>query len=77
MLGQYDSPLGVLTITVEGSRLFGQPPGQSKEELIPQSESRFKVANVGAEVIFVREGGKVSKLLIRIGGQEMQAKKTN
>ena len=46
--GQYEGGFGVVTITREGDKLFAQPTGQSKEELIPQSETRFTVASVGA-----------------------------
>ena len=75
-VGKYDSPQGVLTVTRDGDRLFAQPEGSSKEELVARSATKFQVTNVGAEVEFVRdEQGKVAKMLIRIGGQQMEAKK--
>ena len=64
------------TLTVEGDRLYGQPTGQSKEELIPESETVFNVTNVGAKVTFVKDAsGKVTHALINFQGQEIQAKK--
>lgn len=75
-LGKYDSPLGVLTITREGDKLFAQPEGNSKEELVAKAPAKFQVTNVGAEVEFVRDDqGRVGKMLIRIGGQQMEAKR--
>ena len=75
-LGQYDAPIGKLTITRRGDRLFGEPEGDSKEELIPQSENRFSVPTVGADLTFVKDAnGQVTHVLIRVGGREMQAKK--
>jgi hypothetical protein len=76
-VGQYEVPmLGVITITREGNRLFLQPSGESKEELIPKSATQFSVPSIGTEVVFVRdEKGKVTQVIIRHGGQEMQGKK--
>ncbi|MFY9557799.1 MAG: S41 family peptidase [Blastocatellia bacterium] len=75
-VGVYESPLGVVSVTREGDKLFAQPDGNSKEELIVRSSTKFQVATVGAEVEFVRdEGGQVAKMLIRIGGQLMEAKR--
>jgi tetratricopeptide (TPR) repeat protein len=75
-VGQYSSPLGVITVTKEGDRLFVQPEGQAKEALAPQSQSRFSVASVGAQLTFVKDdAGQVVHMLIRIDGQEIQAKK--
>lgn len=75
-VGKYDSPLGVLTITRDGDKLFAQPEGNSKEELVAKSPAKFQVMTVGAEVEFVRDDqGQVAKMLIRISGQQMEAKR--
>ncbi|MEK6322033.1 MAG: S41 family peptidase [Acidobacteriota bacterium] len=75
-IGKYDSPLGVLTITRDGDKLFAQPEGNAKEELVAKSPTKFQVPTVGAEVEFVRdERGQIGKVLIRIGGQQMEAKR--
>ena len=74
--GRYDSPLGVITITLDQGKLFAQPEGSSKEELVAKSSTKFQVTNAGAEVEFVRdEQGQVAKMLIRISGQQMEAKR--
>jgi len=76
-VGEYDVPIGVLVITHEGDKLFGQPKGESKEELIPQEDGSFQVTNVEAKVRFTRDAdGKVVEVTISLGGQEMKGKKT-
>jgi ketosteroid isomerase-like protein len=75
-VGQYDTPFGLLSITREGDHLFGQPNGDTKEELIPESEAIFNVPAVGVKVTFVKDAsGQVSHMIINQGGQEVQAKK--
>lgn len=75
-VGKYDSPVGVITVTREGEKLFGQPEGNTKVELIPRTAARFDVPGADAQVEFVRdEGGRVTKMLIRIGGQQMEGKR--
>jgi ketosteroid isomerase-like protein len=75
-VGQYDTPFGVLSITKEGDKLFGQPGTDSKEELIPESTDQFTVARVGAKLKFVKDAnGQVTHLVLNMQGQEMQAKK--
>ncbi|HZM91094.1 MAG TPA: S41 family peptidase [Blastocatellia bacterium] len=74
--GRYDSPLGIITVTLDEGKLFAQPEGSSKEELIAKSSTKFQVSSVGAEVEFVRdEQGQVAKMLIRMSGQQLEAKR--
>ena len=74
--GRYDSPLGIITVTLDEGKLFAQPEGNSKEELVAKSSTKFQVTSVGAEVEFIRDDqGKVAKMLIRISGQQMDAKR--
>ena len=75
-VGQYDTPFGLLSITKENDRLFGQPNNDTKEELIPESETVFNVPNVGVKIIFVKdESGQVTHMTLSMNGQETQAKK--
>ena len=75
-VGEYELPILTLTITKEGDKLFGQPAGDSKQELIPDSETEFTVSNVEAKVKFVRDDkGKVTHIVVNLHGQEMQGKK--
>jgi len=76
-VGRCEVPtLGVLNITREGDKLFGQPDGESKEELIPQSETQFSVGNIGIQVTFVRdEKGQVAQMIIKRGEHETRGSK--
>jgi len=74
--GSYDSPMGVIEISTDGAKLFAQPAGASKEELTPETDGVFKVAAVGARVTFIKdESGQVTQAVIRLGDQEIKAKK--
>lgn len=76
-VGEYEAPIGVLVITHEGDKLFGQPKGDTKEELQPQDDGSFLVTNVNAKVKFTRdEKGKVIEIVINLNDQEMKGKKT-
>jgi hypothetical protein len=77
-VGEYEvDPVGVLIITHEGDKLFGQPhEGGSKEELLPEEDGSFSVTNVGAKIKFTRDDkGKVIEILVSLNGQEMKGKK--
>jgi hypothetical protein len=75
-VGEYELPIFTLVITREGDKLFGQPAGEKKEELVPESDGTFTVTNVTAKVKFVRDDkGKVIELQVNLGGQEMKGKK--
>ena len=67
----------MLTITSENGRLFGQPTGQSKEELLPESETTFTPSGVsGLRITFVKDDkGLVTELILRQGGAERRAKR--
>ena len=75
-VGEYELPIFILAITHEGDKLFGQPAGDAKEELIPESDGTFSVTNVTAKLKFVRDDkGKIVELQVNMGGQEMKGKK--
>ena len=75
-IGEYElMPNFIVTITREGDKLMGQPTGQSKRELLPESETKFNIPQVGAQVEFVVEGGKATSLILLQGGQKMTARK--
>jgi CubicO group peptidase (beta-lactamase class C family) len=75
--GRYLSEgLGVLTISREGDRLVGQPRGEPKAELIPQSETIFFVKENNSEINFERdEKAKVVRLVMKTGSQTRTARK--
>jgi ketosteroid isomerase-like protein len=74
--GEYETDLFVLVVTREGDKLFAQPHNESKEELVPETETQFKVTNVNATLRFVKDAtGKVTGLEIELQGQQVKGKK--
>ncbi len=71
--GEYEITPGFsITITREGNQLFALPTGQGKAELFPESESRFFLKVVDAEIEFVRGAdGKVTGLVLHQNGRDM------
>lgn len=75
-VGEYELPIFTLVITREGDKLFGQPAGDTKEELVPEADGTFSVTNVSAKIKFIRDDkGKVVELQVNLGGQDMKGKK--
>ena len=75
-VGEYQLEPCSLVITREGDKLFGQPPGDSKEELKPEDDGSFTVTNVNAKVRFNRDDkGKVNEIVVNLNGQDMKGKK--
>jgi CubicO group peptidase (beta-lactamase class C family) len=74
--GKYQlAPNFVLTITVEGGRIFTQATGQQKVEIFPSAEDHFYLKVVDAKLKFTKENGIVSGVILYQGGREMPAKK--
>ena len=73
--GTYEmSPQFKIVMTVEGNQLMTQATGQSKFPLFAESETKFFLKVVDAEVEFVRnEKGDVTHLVLHQGGREMKA----
>lgn len=75
-VGEYEAPIGILVITREGDKLFGQPKGDTREELKPEDDGSFTVTNVNAKIKFIRdEKGKVIEIMVNLNDQEMKGKK--
>jgi D-alanyl-D-alanine carboxypeptidase len=77
LVGEYElAPSFTLIITREGDQLFGTPTGQPKAELFPESESRFFLKVVDAQVDFKRgPDGKATGLVFHQGGRNVPAKR--
>jgi CubicO group peptidase (beta-lactamase class C family) len=75
--GNYELfPGFVLTITKENDRLMTQATGQPKFEMFPESETKFFLKVVEAQIIFQRdETGSVSQLTLHQNSQDMVAKR--
>ena len=76
-VGEYElAPTFSIIVTREGDQIFGQATGQPRFELFPESETRFFLKVVDAQVDFVRGAdGKVTSLVLHQGGRDMPGKK--
>jgi len=76
--GRYElAPNFILTISKEGDRLMAQATGQPQFELFPESETKFFLKVIDAQVTFVKDDtGKVTHLILHQGG-DRQAKRIN
>lgn len=74
-VGVYELQPGFkIEITRDGTRLFGQATGQPQAEIFPQSETRFYLKVVQAQIEFnLNDEGVAESLTLFQGGQEMNA----
>ncbi len=75
--GEYQlSPTFILSVTVEGNRIYTQATGQQRVEIYPASETEFFLKVVEAEIHFtVEDDGTVSGLILHQGGMKMPAER--
>ncbi|HEX4959945.1 MAG TPA: serine hydrolase [Thermoanaerobaculia bacterium] len=65
-----------LVVTREGDRIFTQATGQQKLEIFPESETRFFLKVVDAQLEFVRGAdGKVTGLILHQNGHDISGKR--
>lgn len=76
-IGIYEiAPQFTITITREDDHLFGQATGQPKFEIYPESETKFFLKIVGAQIIFLKnEQDEITGLILYQGGRELPAKR--
>ena len=75
--GEYQLfPEFIITIRIEGNRIFAQATGQSELELFPLSETKFydKVVNAQME-FFADDKGEINKMVLYQNNREMPGKK--
>jgi CubicO group peptidase (beta-lactamase class C family) len=73
-VGRYQiAPTFILTVTREGDRLMTQATGQGKFEVFPESETKFFLKVVDAQITFVKDGGAVTHLVLHQGGKDQKA----
>jgi len=77
LTGDYElAPAFIITILRRGDKLISQATGQPEVELFPESETRFFLEVVDAQVDFVLDpAGKATGLVLHQGGQDLPAKK--
>ena len=75
--GEYDLAPGlVLTLSREGDRLWMQATGQRRAELFAESETAFFLKDADVQLTVVRDAsGKVTHLIVRQGGFDIEAKR--
>jgi CubicO group peptidase (beta-lactamase class C family) len=75
--GTYEfSPGMTVDIVVSEGKLYGQPPGQPKSELLPESPQDFYLKQEDAQITFVKDAsGRVTHLLFVKDGETRPAKK--
>ena len=76
-VGEYElAPGFVLAITKEGEKLMAQATGQPKVEIFPESETKFLLRVVDAQITFVKdESGRVTNLILHQSGRDVPGKK--
>jgi CubicO group peptidase (beta-lactamase class C family) len=76
-VGRYEIRPGfILTVTRDGDRLMGEPTGQPKHELFPESETEFFLKVVDAQLTFVKDDkGKVTHAVLHQAGRDSKAKR--
>jgi len=73
-VGTYQlAPTFALTITREGDRLITQATGQQRIEIFPESEAKFFLKVVDAQLTFVKKDGKVTHVILHQNGRDMKA----
>ncbi len=75
--GSYELQPGmVATISKDGNNLYAEAPGLAKSQITPLSATEFLVKSVSAKITFQKdENGKVSRMLVNMGGQEMATRR--
>jgi CubicO group peptidase (beta-lactamase class C family) len=59
----------IVTVTRENNRLFAEPTGQPKVEMLAVSETDFVIKEINAKLSFVKdENGKVKKIKLNMNG---------
>jgi CubicO group peptidase (beta-lactamase class C family) len=76
-VGTYQlAPNFAIEVTADGDALYGQPTGQQRFRLWPETEVDFFIREVDAQVTFIRDAdGTVSGLMLHQNGQNMPARK--
>jgi hypothetical protein len=65
-VGEYEmGPDRILTITLDKGYLWGQPTGQTKRQMFPESQKKFFLKDIDAQVTFQKDAkGKVTGMVM-------------
>ena len=74
-VGRYQiAPDFILTVTLENGQLMTQATGQNKLEVFAESETKFFLKAVDAQLTFGKDAeGKVTDVTLHQGGQDRKA----
>ncbi len=77
LTGDYElAPNFILTIVGRGDKLMSKATGQPEVQIFPESETRFFLKVVDAQIDFILDAaGRVTGLVLHQGGQNLPAKK--
>ncbi|HEV2148347.1 MAG TPA: serine hydrolase [Longimicrobiaceae bacterium] len=74
--GEYELPLGRLTVALREGRLFARLDEEPGVYLVPVSETRFWAEGARPEIEFVRGGdGRAAEVVLRVAGQEFRGRR--
>jgi CubicO group peptidase (beta-lactamase class C family) len=76
-VGHYEIPQAFTMVVIrQGDRLLASPEGQPPTEIFPESETKFFIKVVDAQISFVKnEKGEVTQLILHQNGRDMAGKK--
>ncbi|MGH7455782.1 MAG: serine hydrolase, partial [bacterium] len=76
-VGNYElTPSFVIAVTKEGERIFAQATGQPRFEIFPESEIKFFLTVVDAQITFAKDDkGQVTNLILHQNGIDQKARK--
>ncbi|KAA9357139.1 serine hydrolase [Larkinella humicola] len=76
-VGKYElAPTFSITVTRTDTQLFAQATGQDRFELFPESETKFYLKVVPAQVTFVKDDkGQVTQLVLHQNGRDIPGKR--
>lgn len=76
-VGKYELHPGfVLSVTRVGNKLITQATGQPQLQVFPESEAKFFLKPVDAQITFVKDpNGRVNEIILHQGGRDQRAKK--
>lgn len=65
----------IIKVLKEGNKLFAQGPGQPKQELFAESQTKFYLKTMPIQLEFLSSNGKVEKLMLHQSEKITEAKK--
>lgn len=70
--GKYQiKPDFIIEVTVENGKIYAQPTGQPRYEIIPESPTRYFSKVLAAKIDFVKEGSKVTHAVVHVNGNDL------